>query len=144
MLVNLLDKVNGLKSYKEGLAFQKHNTPVITLTSKEGKDYSFILDSGCSVNAIDAKFAKNFNLKEQNEVIKIVGVDGNPHKANKVKASLYYNGVKFTDEYIVKDFNNAFAPVEADLGITICGLLGTDFMNKHNINLDFKTGNIYV
>lgn len=121
------------------------NTPIITLTQGEGK-FNFVLETGSDVSIL-------CNPKEDKiKVSSMILTTGGNGVAGKGIAT--ENGIYRTPETNVVDFaiqgqkhaipfvvsphlSGAFEIFEKNTGIHLTGVLGTDFLSKYHISIQY-------
>lgn len=128
-------------SFKEALDLV--DLPVITFNQGSVK-LNFILDTGATNCIIDGRILKDDSLNLdykviEGEVINVNGIENNKNECSVIEMPLYNKGILFENTICVSNIiGGAFDSIKRDNGVTIHGLLGTDFFEKYKYVLDFK------
>lgn len=116
--------------------------PIIRLEIM-GKEYCFVVDSGASVNLISS------SLKQivEPELTSIGSFETSVIGGTTVKDSVYILPYSIDGEQYTAEFGfvseKTFEGFE-ESGIKVCGIIGTPFMCKHRIIVDFCQGIAYT
>lgn len=111
--------------------------PIITLHQGEQK-INFILDTGSNNCIIDSNFLKNLKYTMSNSYTNISGMEGNKQKAKICSISVSYKDWNYEFPYIVQDLSAVFGDIKKETGVTVHGILGSNFFNKYKYVLDFN------
>ena len=115
--------------------------PIITF--HQGKDkYNFIVDSGSSASHINASVPIHHSPKLGTGTC--FGAEGNMQKVNVFNITLYFKEREYKHEFWATDLDEAFNNMKKQFGVTVHGLIGTDFMDKYKYVLDFKEKVLYA
>lgn len=128
-------------SFKESLDLV--GLPVVTFYQGSNK-FHFLLDSGASHSCISEDRLKEFEYTKHDIEGKIYGMEGNESNASIITMPLYYKNYEFTSEFLVFNLTQSFDNVKRDSGVTICGILGSDFFAKYKYVLDYKDNIAYT
>lgn len=128
-------------SFRQG--FVSPNIPIATF-SQGDKDIVFLLDTGSDNNVIN-KGALDYvehEMLEGGDTTTLSGVNGT--------TEVEHCSIKFSCEddtykadFLVADLNEAFNTIKKGHCITIHGILGSNFLRKHNVVLDFNNLTAY-
>lgn len=122
-------------SFKESLDLTE--LPIITFYNN-GNKYNFLLDSGANTSVINASTLSNMTYEIANETGTLYGMDGNKNKVVYANIALEYKGNNYEDKFQIVDMSNAFNNIKAESGVTLAGILGTNFFVKYQYILDFE------
>ena len=128
-------------SFKESLDLT--GIPVVTFYQGNNK-FNFILDSGASSSCINKKFLENIIYESTNQRASLYGMEGNSIYADFIDINLYYKNQNFVTKMLVTDLEAAFTSVKKDTGVTITGILGSDFLSKYKYVMDFIDNIAYI
>jgi hypothetical protein len=128
-------------SFKESLDLT--GIPVVTFYQGNNK-FNFILDSGASTSCINEKFLNDITYETTDQKAYVWGMEGNKIRADFVYINLYYKNQNFVTKMLVTDLEAAFTSVKKDTGVTITGILGSDFLSKYKYVMDFKDNIAYI
>lgn len=121
--------------------------PIITMNSNNHVLY-MLLDSGCSMNAIDKSIVKHIDSAIVNNTEKKVAIAMNGAVVydgmSKVTLSCYDK--YFSDYFAITDFSVVNRKLEERYGkkFKIDGILGVSFFNKYKYILDFNKNFLYI
>lgn len=115
--------------------------PIITFNQNNTK-INFILDTGSTTTILDSRSIKKLKLKykdlnNDNNII----VDVNGKETKKItyhNMSMSYKKMLFNFDFIIKNCNYTFYTIKKNYGVTVHGILGSDFLDKYNYILDFN------
>ena len=116
--------------------------PIITFYSGE-KKYHFLIDTGSNYSYLERSVDITKKVVEGSEDV-FYGSAGVEQKSISAEIELHYNKAKYPCVVKVADLKEAFSKVKEEIGITISGILGTDFLNKFKYCIDFKEQVIYA
>lgn len=116
----------------------KTKLPIIPVEI-EGKYLCFIIDTGSTCSLIDSNVVEYFkNIITPVGEYNVSGIDGTKHKVDVVTLPFSFEGQSYSPKFCVKPLLlDAFKGIEAESGIQIHGLLGTDFLMKNKWIIDF-------
>lgn len=140
ILNKIINKVLGrnndnIMSFKAG--FDLTELPVVTFYNGENK-LNFLLDTGSNNCIIDSNIIDNIEHTKSDSTSTVFGLEGNKQNANICTITLTYNDNDYTYDYLVVDMKEAFNQMKTDTGVTLHGLLGSNFFNKFKYVLDFN------
>lgn len=131
-----VSKKNAL-DFKSG--FDLTEIPVVTFF-QDGKKINFVLDTGASSSVLNASAADSLKLKYTiaKEISTLFGIEGNKQVHPTIIVPMTYKNLKFEVPFLAKDMDKCFAHVKKENGVTIHGMLGSDFFNKYKYVIDFN------
>ena len=127
------DKKNEM-SFKEG--FDLTEMPVVTFQCGD-KKLTFLLDTGSNNCIIDSNIIDSIPHEMTDDTSNLFGLEGNTMKVNICRIKLTYKKTDYEYEYIINDMSQCFGQIKRDTGVTLHGLLGSNFFNKFKYVLDF-------
>lgn len=117
------------------------NLPVVTFENN-GNKYNFIVDTGANDSIINES-CENIIVTPQKTKNVVQGIIGDNKKCHTVTIEFSYKNVTFETMFNVVNLKELFDTIKKDYGVTIHGILGTNFLDKYNYIIDFKDYIIY-
>ena len=117
--------------------------PVVTFINN-GKKFNFLLDTGANYSVINSSTLNDIKYTSSSMTSKLFGMEGNAQEVNFATINLEYKNNKFTDDFQVVDMGAAFDKVKQSSGVTVCGILGSEFFRKYKYILDFNNLIAYI
>ena len=122
-------------SFKQG--FIPPRIPIATFY-QDGKKLNFLLDSGSDKNVLDSRILKEVKYEEvEGGNVNLTGVGG-VTQVNTCKVAFTCDTKEYTEEFLITDLSEAFGLIEQEHCITLHGIIGSTFMRKNNIVMDFQ------
>lgn len=113
--------------------------PIICFTNN-GKIINMILDTGSNVCIIDSNILKDITYeKGRFQIDGIVGIGGEASESEAVELTLTYKDLDFKVECYSNDLAETAIAIKQEYGVTVHGLLGTDFFSKYKYVIDFNS-----
>lgn len=126
-------------------AFNLTELVIVTFTNN-GNKLNFLLDTGSDSSYI-SRSAYNKGItgeKINSKNINIIGCTGASNSGETILAPLAYKNTVYDIEINVLDsLDDSFAAVKSDCGVQLHGILGNDFLHKHNFVVDFEELTVY-
>ena len=123
-----------LVSFKQGFVSPK--LPIATF-EQDGKKLNFLLDSGSDNNVINKEMLSTLNHEKIETVTNLAGVGGvSKTKACRIKFSC--GDQEYTEDFLITDLSQAFGLIEQEHCIPLHGIIGSSFLRKNNIVMDFE------
>ena len=114
------------------------NIPYVTV-KHNNIEFNLIIDSGCNISCIDENvldlMLHTDTGKTSDGVLFANGDETEPNKI--IKLSFELNNKEFTEIFNAVDFYNMTKQVKDNFGIVVRGLLGSEFLYKNKLILDF-------
>ena len=138
LTINFIEdrKYNKTKmSFKESIDLT--GLPIVTFY-QENKKFNFLLDTGANLSVINKgalKIVKYNKLENSNNTV--TGIDGKPIPADSISLNLTYNNVNYEEKFQVVDMKEAFKTIKKESGVSLIGILGSEFFQKNKYVLDF-------
>lgn len=133
-----IDK-NSKMSIRESMCLV--NLPVVTFENN-GNKYNFIVDTGANDSIIN-KSCEDILVTPHTTKNTVQGIMGDNTKCSTVMIKFTYKDVEFDTMFNVVDLDELFTVIKKDYGVTVHGILGTNFLDKYNYVIDFKDYTIY-
>lgn len=125
-------------SFKQG--FVSPNIPIVTFY-QGNKQLNFILDTGSDENMIDKSALKDIKhqmIELPEEEKRFVNGVGGGQETEMCSISFGSEEDKYTENFLVADLNAPFNSISQQHCIMLHGMLGSNFLRKNNMTLDFK------
>jgi hypothetical protein len=117
--------------------------PIITLNNNTRK-FNFILDSGSNISLITANSIKNMVYRDSNSNIRCTSLGGETDLTTSKFIDLSYRNIGFTIEvHVSPQIEESFRTAREQYGVTIHGILGSDFLKEYKYILDFAELKFY-
>lgn len=114
--------------------------PVVTFENN-GEKYNFIIDSGANDSIINKECdIVSTPHRQSNDVS---GISGETMKCSTVLINFKYKDKTFETLFNVINLNDLFNTIKENYGVTVHGILGTNFLDKYNYVIDFKDYKLY-
>lgn len=136
-LVVIIIKINKKPDYislKESLDLT--NLPIVTFY-QHSKKLNFILDTGSTMNIIDANIIKKLQHDITTKGTNVTGIGGEKVEVPLTELNINYKNKEFNDLFQIVDMNTVFTSIKNETGVTLHGLIGNSFMQKYKYVLDF-------
>lgn len=102
-------------------------------------ELNFILDSGSSHSHICGSTSRLLNGRPIKVDYTYVTATGSDSNSEMIETVLSYKGRNFPVSLLINnDLDAAFEGIEAEEGVTVDGILGTDFLRKYKCIIDFE------
>lgn len=111
--------------------------PIVTFYQGE-KKLNFLLDTGATDSIIDSNVLDSIEHAESDAATTLMGIDGKKKIVPFCLITLSYNNKDYTFTYLANDMSEAFAHVKNDTGVSLHGIIGSNFFNKFKYILDFN------
>lgn len=116
--------------------------PIITFCQGQTK-LNFILDTGSTLSIIDKSALKNITYTMINKQSSVTGLQGETSEGEACNITLYYKENNFNSDFSINDMTGVLSTIKQSTGVTIMGLLGSDFFDKYKYIIDFKEYKAY-
>ena len=127
-------------SFSQG--FTSPNIPIATFQQGD-KEIVFLLDTGSDNNVINQKALQYIDhQKIEGDVTTLSGVNGTTQVEHCV-IKFSCNDENYEANFLVADLEEALGTIRRSHCITIHGILGSKFLRKYNVVLDFKNLSAY-
>ncbi len=146
LLMGLLEYLFFKKKYKiiNPISFfdiyTKVELPIVPFNNNN--TFYFLVDSGSTMSSINKCDLDKMVFKDRSEEGNAFGIDGKSVQVSYVEAELTHGEHTYREIFEVFDITG-FDNIESDYGVRICGIIGSSFMLRYNINIDYDTMMIY-
>jgi hypothetical protein len=96
-----------------------------------------LLDTGSTDNIISKEHLENAFVIQTGEKRPLFGKDGIITYDEVVNTTISYSGLKFDVDVLATDMKDAFDIIKKESGVTIHGILGSNFFTRYKYVLDF-------
>ena len=110
--------------------------PVVTFYHGK-KKLNMLLDTGSSESIINSTELDKIIYTELEYQKPLMGMEGNICMNKAITTIISYSGLKFDHPFIAADMKEAFGNIKKETGVTIHGILGSDFFTRYKYVLDF-------
>lgn len=110
--------------------------PVVTFYHGK-KKLNFLLDTGSSESIINSSSLDKLIYTELDYQKPLMGMEGNVCMNKTITTIISYSGLKFDHPFIAANMSEAFGKIKEETGVTIHGILGSDFFSRYKYVLDF-------
>lgn len=118
-------------------AFKLTGLPIL-IFEQDGTDLIFILDTGSSVCVLDeSSISKLKDFKYLDREDNLVDVNGGKVKRRYGLFKFKCDNIDFENEFLISDLTNIRESVKEDSGVSIDGIVGSDFFSKYQYIIDF-------
>lgn len=114
--------------------------PVIVCRYNDDK-INLLVDSGSNRSLIDENFVKMLELKEAEDFI--ANVNTVEKQSKKIELNIGFKDTERKILFYSVDMSNLFDSIKKETGVTIHGIIGTDFLDKNKSIIDFEECIIY-
>ena len=121
-------------SFRESLDLT--TLPVVTFYSGN-KKLNMLLDTGSSECIISKEYLNDIWYKETAHSKQVFGMEGNLIQNPVISTIISYSGLKFDVEFLATDMSQPFGLIKQESGVTIHGILGSNFFTRYKYILDF-------
>lgn len=116
--------------------------PIITFTC-QNKKLNFLLDTGSNNSHISTRVANKLNIQKEASIC-TTGFGNRTIKVYGGNVDLEYKDNIFNITlFISNNLDSGFDNIKQETGVTIHGVLGTDFLEKYKYIINFNTMDIY-
>lgn len=126
---------------KELIKFEDTDTSIPFIKVKHNNiSFNLVVDTGCSTSCIDAEILDLLIHNTTNEFTDgiIYGDGSHDEKVQIVEIPITIGDTDYVEQFNAVNFRNMYQQVKDNFGITIRGLLGSEFLYKHKLILDFN------
>lgn len=120
--------------------------PFIKVREGDFKDVVFLLDTGSNYNVLFGHAYEHLkaSLTKMDCQSDSFGIEGNVTSLPNVGGKLSICGKEYTTIFDVREDNTAIFILSKQVGFTISGIIGTQFMAEHDWTIDFKRQEIVI
>ena len=125
---------------KELIKFEDSKTSIPFIKVKHNNiTFNLVVDTGCTMSCIDKNILDLLLHKTTNDYTDglISAEGGNDDKVPIIEMPITIGDQNYIEQFNAVDFKDMAQQVKDSFGITIRGLLGSEFLYKHSLILDF-------
>ena len=125
---------------KELIKFEETNSSMPFIKVKHNNiTFNLVIDTGCTISCIDNNILDLLVHKPTNECVGgVIFANGNTDDTIPiVEIPITIGDQNYIEQFNAVDFRAMANQVKDNFGITIRGLLGSEFLYKHSLILDF-------
>lgn len=141
IIIVLLFTIKKANKQKEDFSFKnafKLTGLPLLIFEQDNTVLKFILDTGSSVCVLDeSSISKIKDFKYLNKEDNLVDVNGGKVKRNYGIFKFKCENINFENEFLISDLSNIKESIKEDSGISIDGIVGSDFFAKYQYVIDF-------
>jgi len=130
-------------SFKEALDLTE--LPVVTFIGK-GKKLNFLIDTGANNSILNESVAMKMKLQcEEFDGVETNTAGGNINLNRITNLVIKFDDKREYDEcFLISNMDDAFDSIKIETGVTIHGILGSNFFAKHKYIIDYDSLALYV
>lgn len=125
---------------KELIKFEKTKSSIPFIKVKHNNiSFNLVVDTGCTMSCIDENILDLLVYQTTNNYTDglISAEGGNDDKIPIIEMPITIGDQDYVEQFNAVDFRAMAQQVKDSFGITIRGLLGSEFLYKHSLILDF-------
>ena len=122
-------------SFKQ--SFELTDLPLVTFYQGENR-FNFLLDTGSNTCIIDSNVLNKLQYKETDGKSSLYGLEGDKKVQSRCLITLTYKNDEYECDCIINDMSAAFTHFKQECGVTLHGILGSEFFNKYKYVIDFN------
>lgn len=140
--MNIISKIKEklMPQNKEAMSFKAAmdlcSLPVVTFYQGD-KKYNFLLDTGSNNSIIDKSVLKDIISTSSNMTSSLFGMEGRTTEVDVCNITLYFNDKAYPYYYLIQDMSTPFGLIKQESGVTLHGIVGSNFFNEFKYVLDF-------
>ena len=126
---------------KQLIKFEETETSIPFIKVKHNNiEFNLIVDTGCTISCIDKDILDLLvHTPTGNQTPGLIYANGgNDEPVCTHMIPLNIGGIDFEEEFNAIDFGGMYRDVKDSFGITVRGLLGSEFMYRNHLILDFN------
>lgn len=116
--------------------------PVVTFMN-DGKKINFLLDTGSDASLIDESVISIFTHIKSDNISSTFGMDGNIIDGGHCNMVINYKDYEFLVDFNIVNLEEPLKLIKESSGVTIHGILGSEFLKLHKYILDFDNLIVY-
>lgn len=132
-----------IKFYKD---VTEVGVPLIRINEGGFENVAMLIDTGSTNNILFGYVYEQVKdqLQEVESNYAITGIDGKPRKATAVVGNMPFCGKRFEMMFLVQEENDPGQELSEEMGISVIGMIGTQFMAEHDWVLDFRKQEVLI
>lgn len=113
------------------------DVPIVTLYQGD-KKINFILDTGATACIIDSSYLQNLEHEELDTVVNNRGIEGNTIQCKTCSIKVSYKDKHYLLPCLIQDLSKTLGDLKQECGVTVHGIIGTNFFSSFDYVLDFE------
>lgn len=101
------------------------------------KKINLLLDTGSTLSYINSINVQEYEHQYLDNIQSTIGFEGVLKESSSCIINIQYGENKYLTEFAVMDLQNAFNFLKREYGVTLHGILGSNFFKEHKYVLDF-------
>ena len=122
-------------SFRQGFDLTK--LAIATFYQGEEK-LNLLLDTGSNTNIINKKVLERLKYELSGDKVELQGIEGQQKSENECIIELIHKDVLYRCPFTISDLSKPFSNIKKESGVTLHGIIGTEFFNKYKYVLDFE------
>ena len=139
MIKKFINKI--LDIHPNAMSFQNSmdltELPVVTFY-QDKKKINFLLDTGATCCTIDEAYLKELKYTPLDVTTTQYGIEGNKVTLNTCNIGITYKEEGYHCPCIIRDLSSMTDSIKQESGVTIHGIIGSNFFNSFDDVLDFE------
>ena len=111
--------------------------PIVSFLNND-QIVNLVLDTGSNTNLIDEQVLSTLSYKKSELKNTVIGIAGESEESNYILIPLSYKNKTFDTVCIATNMSATISAFKEEYGVTIHGVLGTNFFTKYKYILDFN------
>lgn len=139
MIKKIFKKILGIKdneiSFKQ--SFDLTEFAIITFYQGETK-LNLLFDSGSNFNILDKSMLPKLKYEATGDKVDMQGIEGTlREEQEEYLIEITHKDVVYKCPFTISDMSAPFSNIKRESGVTLHGIVGTEFFNKYKYVLDF-------
>lgn len=132
-----------IKFYKDVMEV---GLPFICINEGGFENVAMLIDTGSTNNILFGYVYEQAKeqLQEVESNYAITGIDGQPRKATAAVGNMPFCGKKYEMMFLVQEENDPGQTLSKEMGFSVIGMIGTQFMAEHDWVLDFGKQEVLI
>lgn len=132
------------KDFEDGkISFQSVNKVPVVEGTLNGKKVFYIIDTGASLSILDLSQQEDYDFHYRIDVNEgVAGIGGVSTLGVVSNAEAEIGGVKIDVPLKTQDLSAVKNVIQRYQGVKIIGIIGSDYMKRHNIVIDYSNNEI--
>lgn len=143
LIINLVEDAHKEKdntftymSFKEALDLVE--LPIVTFINN-GNKVNFLLDTGSNLSYINVTELDRLKFQKNDLNTSILTASGSQEGLGSIICKFNYKDMEFEDHLFVNDMSESFNTIKQESGVSIHGILGSNFFTKYQYVFDYES-----
>lgn len=104
------------------------------------REVLMIVDTGADISIMDMSVYENYKefMTEVKGMSSVVTAGSSVNEGFKAKFDLFCGDLRYREMFVCMDCSCGFSRIKEETGVQLHGILGTDFMRRHQWIIDFE------